>query len=484
MREEILRIENVSKSIEGVIYLDNINFHIFKGEIMGLIPLNNHGKDQLVQLISQNISIDFGRIYFDEELVNYYEYSNMTNNRVYIIDKQTKLVEDLNVIDNIYVLNPKFSEYIIRENRIKEKTDELIRELDLNIKTDQLVSELSIFEKTLIEMIKAVLNGAQLILLNEISNFLSVEELYDFQKLIRYYTKWGISFLYMANHHEESFQICDRVCLFENGRVIKVIDKKEFSDEILEPYIIEFDKNIGLNWTEDSIGNFEFKDFFTKNLKGTSFSIKRGKCITILDINNKGIQDIEQILNGELIPKEGKIVLDGREIKEINPNTLLENKIAFIPENPVEKVLFYDMSYMGNLTFLMDYKLDKSIINKKILKNIRIEYRKMAGKDIDEVEIRNLDRRALYNLVYFRILLFNPRVVFIMQPFSNSDMYLRGRIIELINKLKKNGIGVIVLAVSISDTLTVSDRLFIMEDGRISRKYGKEYFLAHRGNIQ
>ena len=63
MKEEILRIENVSKEIDGNTYLDNINFQIFKGEIMGLLPLNNHGKSQLIQLISQNISIDFGRIF-------------------------------------------------------------------------------------------------------------------------------------------------------------------------------------------------------------------------------------------------------------------------------------------------------------------------------------------------------------------------------------------------------------------------------------
>lgn len=477
MREEILRIENVSKKIEGVVYLDNINFHIFKGEIMGLIPLNNHGKDQLIQLISQNISIDFGRIYFDENLVNYYEYSNMTNNKVYLIDKQTKLVEDLKVIDNIHVLNHKFDGYIIRERRLKDKTDELIGELNINIKTTQLVSKLSVFEKTLVEMIKAVTNGAQLIILNEISNFLSMEELYDFQKLIRYYTERGISFLYMANHHEEAFQICDRVCLFENGRVIKVIDKKDFSDEILKPYIISFDKSVGLKEPNYDAGSFEFRNFTTKNLRNIKFSVRRGECITLLDINNKGIQDIAQILNGKINPIKGDIILDSKKIESINTSTLLSNKIAFIPENPVDEILFYDMTYLENLTFLIDYKLNRSIINKKILRNIREEYKAMAGKDIDEKNLRNLDRKALYDLVYFRIQLFNPRVVFIMQPFSNADMYLRGRIIELINQLKKKGIGIIILAVSISDTLTVSDRLLIMEDGKILRNYSKEYFL-------
>ena len=131
MKEEILRIENVSMSMEGITYLDNVNFHIFKGEIMGLIPLNNHGKRQLIQLISQNISIDFGRIYFDDNLVNNYQHSNMSNNKVYIIDKQAKLIESLKIIDNIHVLNNKFEGYIIKEKKLKEATDSLLKQLNI-----------------------------------------------------------------------------------------------------------------------------------------------------------------------------------------------------------------------------------------------------------------------------------------------------------------------------------------------------------------
>jgi ribose transport system ATP-binding protein len=261
MKEEILRIENVSKEIDGNTYLDNINFQIFKGEIMGLLPLNNHGKSQLIQLISQNISIDFGRIYFDERLVNNYEYSNMRNNKVYLIDKQVKLIESLKVIDNIYVLNHEFDSYVINEKKLKEKTDELLEELSINIQSSQYVSELSLYEKTLVEIVKAITSGVQLIIILEISNFLSIEELINFQKLMKYYTQKGISFLYIANHHEEAFKICDRVCLFENGRVIKVIEKKDFSDDILKPYIITFENREGLKDENESSGNFEFKNF-------------------------------------------------------------------------------------------------------------------------------------------------------------------------------------------------------------------------------
>lgn len=474
MREEILRIENVTRKIEGITYLDNINFHVFKGEIMGLIPLNNHGKRQLVELISQNISINFGRIYFNEELVNYYEHSSMTNNKVYLIDKDTKLVENLKVTDNINVLNHNFSDYIINENKLIKQTDELLKQMEIKIETHQYVSELTLFEKTAIELIKAVINGAELVILNELSSFLSIEELFDFQKLIVYYTKREISFLYMANHYEEAFRICDRVCLLENGRIVKVIDKKDFSDEVLKPYIISFSNPAELNEPSKNSGMFEFRNFVTENLRGISFAVKRSECITILDINNKGIQDIVEIFTGVSQPISGDILIDDHSISPMNADNLLQNKVVFIPENPVSKTLFYNMSYLENLTFLIDRKLSKSIISNRILENITEEYIAFAGNDIYARDLSELDAKALYELVYFRIHIFSPKVVFIMQPFSDADMYLRARIIELINTLKQKGVTVIILAVNLSDTLTVSDRLLVIENGKILRNYEKK----------
>ncbi len=468
MKEEILRIANVTRILDGITYLDNINFNIFKGEIMGLIPLDNHGKSQLIELILQNVSIHFGRIYFDDQLVNYYEHSSMTKNRVYLIDKETNLIQDLRVMDNICVLNHTFHDYIIRDKRLQKKTDELLKQLGIEIDTEQYVSELSLIEKAIIELIRAVANGAQLIILNELSNFLSIEELSFFQKLLLYYTKQRISFLYMVNHHEEAFKICHRVALLEKGRIIKIIQEKDYSEASLRPYILSFTHHSVADEQNNQAGILKYQNLCTENLKKINFLVKKGECLTILDMNNRGIQDIAEIINGFLPPVSGKILVGGKEIPWAKERNLLLNGVAYIPENPVPKTLFYDISYLENLTFLIDRKLKRSIIGKKVLRSIKEEYRALAGAEIEAADIWRLEMKSLYNLVYFRLLLYKPKVVFIMQPFSQADMYLRGRIIELIKMLKEKEIAVVILAVSISDTLKVTDRLLIMEDGKLA----------------
>lgn len=120
MKQEILRLERVTRITDGVTQLDNMNLHIFQGEIMGLVCINSHGKEALVRLICQNLPIHYGYVYFQEQLVNNYEHSSMGMNRVSVIEQRSRLVEDLTVADNIFVLRRGFKKYLI-EPRVLER---------------------------------------------------------------------------------------------------------------------------------------------------------------------------------------------------------------------------------------------------------------------------------------------------------------------------------------------------------------------------
>ncbi|HBM74922.1 MAG TPA: sugar ABC transporter ATP-binding protein, partial [Clostridiaceae bacterium] len=121
MREEIFRLERVTQIVGGVTLLDDLNLHIFKGEIMGLVCINAHGKEALVKLLCQNVPIHYGRVYFQETLVNNYEHSSMSMNKVSVIEKQSSLVEDLTVSDNIFIMRRGFKKYLINRKILNEQ---------------------------------------------------------------------------------------------------------------------------------------------------------------------------------------------------------------------------------------------------------------------------------------------------------------------------------------------------------------------------
>lgn len=548
MIEEVLRVEHVTKKVDGILRLDNLNFTIHQGEIMGMLPLNSHGKKELISVLTQNSTIDMGRVYIDGTLVNYYEHSNKGINKVEIIDVNTRLVEDLTVADNIFVLSRSFGQKIIRDKKLNQDTEKLLKVVGIQIKTDELVFMLDNFERSVIELIKSVRSYTSLIILNEIDNYLSTAELQKFHTLMTYFAKEeGKSFLYLANHHEEVFKVCQRVALFEDGRVVKILDEEHLKDEHILPYIISFNhpygkkdqamktlgreeeregkvddkearRNISLGGDPailDQVGNsltmeqgrgmefiknrsrhkamrkgigdedkmfrnlLEFYQVSSGTLKHLSFQVKRGECVTLLDIDNLSLVEIISLVSGKTRPDHGQVLFRGQPLVYGLGQDVIDQGMAFIEENPKETMIFKDMSYFENLTFLLDRKLKRSVIPKRILKNIKEEYQDYLGEDMEK-DMGQVGSRSIYSLAYYRIHLLNPDLVFLIQPFSNADMYLRAHIITLIHILRKRGITVVILAVSIQDSLSVSDRLITMEKGSLDREYTKEDFPLFR----
>ncbi|MEG2870209.1 MAG: sugar ABC transporter ATP-binding protein, partial [Clostridium sp.] len=110
------------------------------------------------------------------------------------------------------------------------------------------------------------------------------------------------------------------------------------------------------------------------------------------------------------------------------------------------------------------------------LKSVRQEYKELAMGGIDETDINRLDIRQKYGLVYFRVLLYHPQLVILVQPVAHGDMICRRYVLELIHRLKDAGITVLILAGSISDNLYVSDRLVVLKNGKSIVEFNSDEF--------
>jgi ribose transport system ATP-binding protein len=478
MKDEILRLDKVTRIVDGLTLLDNFNLHIFQGEIMGLVCINAHGQKELVELLCQNLPIHYGRIYFNEAMVNNYAHSSLSINKVSVIEKRSRLVEDLTVVDNIFVLRRGFKKYFISNNMLNRQLKMYTKELDIDIDGNEIILNLTSFEKSVVELLKAVVLGVKLIIIKDISNSISAADLVKFKKILKYYCKLGFSFLYICNHHEEAFKMCNRISFMENGKILKVLHETEFTTKKVQPYFIDYFNDYPKSKTNKKLkrGVLEFQNVYTDNLKNMNFSIEKGSCVAILDMNNTVLNDIVQLMNGQLTPKQGNIFLDGSIFSKQKTAKFLKQGVGFIAENPIQSMIFKEMTCLENLCFLVDEKKGQMKLNKRIKKSIIQEYEPLIGKEIYENNIMSLRAATLYSIIYYRFHLFNPKVVFCIQPFYGADMYLRRHIIKLISELKQKGITVIILAVNISDSLMVADSLVIIEEGHFSREYDAEEF--------
>jgi ribose transport system ATP-binding protein len=503
VRQEILRLEKIITQENGVTLLNHFNLHIFGGEIMGLIPINLQGLESLIELICRNAPLYYGSVYFGEKLVNSYAHSALTRNKVAVIEKEFSLIENLTVADNIYVMRHSFKKYIINSKTLNSQFKMFARDAGVNLNGEQQVEGLTHYDKCIVELLRAVIGGAKLIIIRDISSFISPTDLIKFHKLMHKYTGLGFSFLYISSHHQDAFSICDKVCLMENGKALKVLSKDEFSEEKILPFTNEFykschDRQALPQWLNDfpwvyrvkstvSGEGFidkkpsqpfknqqevlEFRNVSSGAVPNLTFSLKAGECVVLLDKNSNMHIDLLPLLNCERKPQKGRILLDGEPL-----TTKAVKTVGFIPEKPIQNLLFKEMSYLENMCFSADQKLRSFWMRKRIRKSIVKEYEPMVGPEILAADINKLPVQSLYRLAYYRIHLQNPRIAVCVNPFFGGDMSMRLQICNLIKMLLNKKIAVLILAVNLSDSLLIADRLLVLENGSlVNELYSSEY---------
>ncbi|TCL69912.1 monosaccharide ABC transporter ATP-binding protein (CUT2 family) [Hydrogenispora ethanolica] len=500
MRQEILRLEKIVTAENGVMLLNHFNLHIFRGEIMGLIAISRHGLESLIELICRNVPLYYGSVYFDEKLVNSYALSPLTRNKVAVIEKQFSLIENLTVADNIYVMRRGFKKYIIHSKTLNSQFKMFAMDAGVDLHGEQQVQGLTYYEKCVVELLKAIIGGVKLVIIRDISNFISTTDLIKFHQLMQTYTGSGVSFLYICNHHQEAYSICDKICLMENGKALKVLGKDEFKEEKILPFTNEFYKNYHERqalpqWMNDfpwvyrgkkgegfdnekpqtPLKNgqrvLEFCNVSSGNINKLTFDVKAGECVVLLDKNNTVYIDILALMNFERKPQQGQILLNGEVLAKKAFQTL-----GFIPEKPIRNLLFKEMSYFDNMCFTADKKLRPFWMRSAIRKSIVKEYEPIIGPDIHARDITKLSIQSLYSLVYYRIHLQNPKVVICVNPFFEGDMAMRLQIRNLIKMLLDKKMAVLILAVNLSDSLLIADRLLVLEKGTlINELYSGEY---------
>ena len=476
MRRELLRMDHVSVTANGELLLDNLNFQIFAGEIMGLLPCNYKGCDQLIDLICVNSPISFGSVWYNGGTVNSYSYSDGSANKVSVIGQESHLVEALSVVDNIFVLRKGFKKYFINEKVLRSQTERFFEEKGIRLDVRKRVSALTSLERCLIELGKALLSGCKLIIIDKPDNFLSQHELPEFQRMLREVRNEGAAILYIGNHHQDVFRIADRTSLYSDGRIVKIFEKSEMTDQMMAPYIREwFSQNRSAD-QEYEDGVMHFHRVKAGSLDGLGFVLHKGECLTLLDMDNRIAEDIQELLTGQQECADGWITLEHERYTPEQAEKYLEAGVAVIPKDSAVRLLFPDRTYMENLTFLLDRKLKKSLIPSRIQRSIHEEYRELVGDDIDEKNINALPLEQQLTLVYYKMQLLHPKVMVCVQPLAKGDMYCRLKILKLLRGILKQGTAVLIITANVSDTLDISDRLMVVEEGRCAVSYDKKEF--------
>ncbi len=463
MKKEIFRMERVTYKEAEVTRLEDFNLQIYEGEIMGMVPFNGYGMSAFLELLQTNIPIYDGYIYYNGQLINSWKKSSGTHNRIGIIQAKSSLVESMTIADNVFVMRPGFKQELIRTKLLSRQLKPFLKEIGIEIPADTRIENLSVFQRVVIELLRAVVAGSHLIVLEEIGALISYSELEQLHEIIRHYAAKGFSFLYICPHFEEVNNICDRAAMLTNGRIWKVITKEKMSQEVREvySYTLEYDRMIRSHLQKRELNGQKPEELLKWNSysefagKEISFSVYKGEYLAVQIHESRILQEISDIL-----------------YEEFSGNA----KAAVIQESPTVSMIFPELDYMDNLCMALSRRMGNLWRNHRIRHNIRQEYGQKLGDEVFDMHVEDLSEKQKYQLVYARVMLQNPQIVFCIKPFKGADLTHRMIIWKLLEEFLEKGITVVDLSLNLSDSLSLADRLLLIQTDGCVREIRKEDF--------
>lgn len=468
MKQEIFRMERVTYKEQGVMLLEDFNLQIYQGEIMGMLLADAHGISAFLKLLQNNHPLYDGYIYYGNEIVNSWKESKKAPNRISIIGAQSSLVESMSVSDNIFVLRQGFRQEIIRNGVLRKQLAPFLEDIGMSIPVDIRVEKLPVFERVMVELLRAVALGHRLIVFHEIGTVLSYEELTKLHEILHHYTEKGFSFLYICLHYEEILRVGGRTAIFSNGHIQKMIRKQEQADEIIRLCSSEYDRMVRSRLEsrrENPKKNREimrFAHLVGESMKNLSFNVYEGECLVIQTLDNNTFREVRGVLLQNLQPRSGELWLDGQKA-EFEWNS----KVAVVQELPTKTMVFPELSYMENLCICLSWRVPFIWRRHRIRNSLRQEYGTILGEEVFSMPVEQLSEKQKYQMIYMRVLLQKPRVVFCIQPFKGADVAHRMVVWEMMERLLNHGIAVVILSLNLADSLSLADRLLIIDrDGQ------------------
>lgn len=471
-----MRIEmrGIDKSFGSNQVLKQAGFTLESGEVHALMGENGAGKSTLMKILTGVYTKDAGTVLVDGKEVNYKNPQEAEKAGIVFIYQELNVMFDLTVEENLFMgkeIHGKFG--ICDKKAMQKKAQEALNILGVNISPKTVIAELSVGQQQMVEICKALMADAKVIIMDEPTAALTQSETVALFKVIESLRKKGVSMVYISHRMEEIFELCDRITVLRDGSYIGVKNIPETNmNEIVKMMI---GREIGERYPSRNvkIGKEVLK---VKELtrKGTfhdvNFSVRAGEVLGVSGLMGAGRTEIMQAIFGNLSYESGTIEIDGKEVKISNPRQAMEHGIGFITEDRKTEGLMLDKSIRENISLCNLRRISKSsVISREAEKNMVAE----AIKDLhikcfgSYHECNNLSGGNQQKVVLAKWILTNPKILILDEPTRGVDIGAKKEIYSIINKLAAQGVAIIMVSSELPEVLGMSDNIMVVREGEV-----------------
>lgn len=473
--EIVLSFKNITKRFPGVIALKDVSFDIKKAEVHCLVGENGAGKSTLIKILAGAYTLEEGEIMIDGKKASFNNPHEATGHGIAVVYQELNAVNQLSIVDNL-MLGKERSRFGF--NMVKENVKEVLpylKEININIDPNTRLSELSTAQRQMVMIAKAVSLNARIIVLDEPTAMLSdneVETLFGIVKLLK---EKGVTIIYISHRMKEIFTIGDRVTVLKDGTHVATMDIKDTTIEQLVVKMVgrELDNTFPPKTRIMGEKILEVKKLTNGVIKNVNFELHKGEVLGISGLVGSGRTEVLRAIFGADNIYEGEIILEGKKVRIGKPSDAVKNKIGLVPEDRRHQGIVKVLSVKENITLIfsrlesvmgfMKKKKDNDTVN-KFINELRIKTPTPLQL------VGNLSGGNQQKVVVSKWLSIGPKVLLLDEPTQGIDVGAKAEIYQLIDKLAREGMGVIVVSSDMMEILNLCDTVLIMRSGKIVGK--------------
>lgn len=476
-----IEMRGIDKSFGGNAVLKNAGFLLDDGEVHALMGENGAGKSTLMKILTGVYTKDAGQVIVDGKEVCYNNPQEAEKAGIVFIHQELNVLFDLTVEENMFLGKEIKKVFGICDRKaMRKRVQEILDMLGVDIDPTQRMDELSIGQQQMIEIAKALMVDAKVLIMDEPTAALTQSETEVLFKVVNSLRKKGVSIVYISHRMEEIFELCDRITILRDGTYI---DTKRIADIDMNDIVkMMIGREIGERYPvrNSKIGDVAFE---VKNLncpgafENVSFEVRAGEVLGVSGLMGAGRTEIMQAIFGNMPNVTGQLLLDGKEIKNKNPQQAIQNGIGFITEDRKVEGLMLEESIMKNISLANLGRISNGgVINKR-------KEQELVNKGIEELRIRcfgpqhecnNLSGGNQQKVIFAKWIYTNPKVLILDEPTRGVDIGAKKEIYNIINELAAKGVAIIMVSSELPEVLGMSDRVMVVREGEVRGILNKE----------
>lgn len=471
-KEVILKATNITKYFPGVKALDGVSLEIKKGEILALLGENGAGKSTLIKIFAGVQSQDSGEIELNGKKINFKTPIEAKKAGIAIVYQELANVSTLTVAENLFINEYGKLNKFLNWQQMYLKAKEILDKNNLDIDPYKLLSECNVAEQQQIEIARALYEDAKLLILDEPTSALTKKEIIQLLERLKELRNRGISILFITHKMDEIFSVSDSIAVLRDGVSIA---QKQIS-ETTEEELIKLMIGRELNHMYPKLNNaskdlcFKIDNINNKYFKDLSLQLFKGEILGVYGLMGSGHHELGKTLFGSVPKTTGDIFLENKKIKLNNPKTAIQQGIGFVPSERKREGLVQTQSISKNIVTANYEGLDqKKIINLKSEKEIANKWIKnlQIKTNSPNTIVRTLSGGNQQKVILAKWLEIKPKILILCEPTRGIDVGSKVEIYELLNKMAKEGISIIMITSEMPELLSMSHRAIVLHEKRI-----------------